>query len=117
MVNLLWKRRILFVKGPPFSGKSSLASFSAQSFEEDPKIDTFFVSFSTAPDDFDFSDFWEKESGKTWDETLLEVHNRQTVLIIDEVQITYAHGKKSPLWKLVKNMLHAKYHNIFLLCD
>ncbi len=103
----------MFVKGPPFSGKSSLASFSGQFLEIDPKINTAFVSFGPAPDDFDFSKFWEAESGKTWDETLLVVANRQTVLILDEVQVTYVLGKKSPLWKLVKNVLNAKYHNIF----
>jgi predicted AAA+ superfamily ATPase len=61
ILQLLFQNHIVLVKGPPFSGKTSLAQLIYKLVYQDPKITIYFCTLASADNTFNFESFWEEK--------------------------------------------------------
>ena len=110
IVSLVEERRIVLVRAPPFSGKSTLASLVAKSLK-DKRCININLGFKSSDS---FPEFYKKYACESWEDTLAS--NKPTLLIIDEVQQTYAPVEENlQLWSVVKLLL-GRYIKAYLIC-
>nr|CAG8515135.1 10672_t:CDS:10 [Entrophospora candida] len=120
LVEMIRQNRVVQVRGPPYSGKTSLAQATEIYIRKKyPKTQVIFITFATANEDYEFEKYIKEKSGKSWDEILNSETN--TVVIFDEGQQTYNKEKHKThiLWEgTIKMILQSQYPtlSIVLFC-
>jgi hypothetical protein len=91
------RRNVLFIKAPPFSGKTGLGQLFCQLLGQDPKRSVVFLSGQEMNiGTEDFSSFFGRIVGYSLDSFLDRPEER--VMILDEAQCTYSDER---FWKVI----------------
>jgi predicted AAA+ superfamily ATPase len=112
MIKLLFDKRLILVKAPPFSGKTGLAQLVMNSLKSKRKV--IYLNFRDRVHGQTFSTFWKTRTGTVWSDIL---HDTLLMsIILDEVQTVYAKGNENEqLWAVVKSLLFGAYPIIYLV--
>ncbi|CAJ0759979.1 6881_t:CDS:2, partial [Entrophospora sp. SA101] len=69
LVEMIRQTRVVQVRGPPYSGKTSLAQATEIYIRKKyPKTQVIFITFAAANEDYEFEKYIKEKSGKSWDE-------------------------------------------------
>ena len=95
--SLFQDNKVILVRGPPFSGKTSLATLYMDYLKHEALIEHYFCSFRT----FDAKTissmgYLQKECQQTFDH--MASCEEPTRLILDDVQVLYALGVGDQFW-------------------
>lgn len=134
LIDLAQTHRVILVRGPVSSGKTSLVQLFGKGDDvvKDLKVQTISLLEAPGPEASveKWEDFWyantcytgvpgwpwsrKKDSsrpdpvGKLGDDTVEETLSQVDLLVIDEIQVLYGHGHQHPLWKALKYLQQAK---------
>lgn len=98
--------RIVLVKAPPYTGKTSLATLVDHHLRSKTEDHVLFLSFLSYREG-DLGEIWTRKTGKPWNEWLDP--SKPTTLILDEVQILYRLGAEHPFWRRMKELLQQQH--------
>ncbi|EGG16324.1 hypothetical protein DFA_09354 [Cavenderia fasciculata] len=101
IVTLLREKHCIYIRSPPFTGKTSLLQLVGNSLKGQGNVVT--LSFLELREDMDFNQYWRDNSGKTFKEWSLAT--TPTYILLDELQIIF-NREKSPgqFWQLVNSI-------------
>ncbi|KAF0450879.1 crinkler family protein [Gigaspora margarita] len=123
LIRDLKEKRVILVRAPPFSGKTSTAQILEHALVSTPEFSEYRVirisliwkAFVAVANCFEsFGTLWKRLFGLEWAEWLMQCNKVKTILIIDEAQLIYGKGKKvdsnneesaDQFWMVVKNLL------------
>ena len=117
----LEKKKVLLIKSPPMTGKTSMATLIADSLVKNATekilvISLSMVDFAQRGSDWKFEDCFRKELGFYWDDIFNYSKFRRIYLIIDEVQLIYKRigadgnasspsNKSEVVWAMAKSII------------
>eukprot|EP01132_Coremiostelium_polycephalum_P011619 gene11619-14227_t len=115
------EQRIVLLRSPPFSGKTSLCLLLSDYIQRHHQYIEL-VQFtnlvtSNAQSKQDFDRCWILNTSKTWDEwiTVQPTDDKIRVIIFDEAQSTYDNQFYKSSWSIIKNLMGMKNNRIHIL--
>eukprot|EP01119_Soliformovum_irregulare_P013809 TRINITY_DN370_c0_g1_i1.p1 TRINITY_DN370_c0_g1~~TRINITY_DN370_c0_g1_i1.p1 ORF type:complete len:561 (+),score=61.51 TRINITY_DN370_c0_g1_i1:80-1762(+) len=93
--------RVLLVKGPPYSGKSTLAELIEMALRQnDARVHR--VSCSDSDSVTNWYSFWKTQTGCSWETMIKESDEQDIFVLVDEAQRLY--DRPCPLWDVIKDV-------------
>eukprot|EP01132_Coremiostelium_polycephalum_P005911 gene5911-7360_t len=117
-IEKLWealvKYHVVFIRSPPYSGKTSLLQLFAD-YHLNRSENIFLLDFLSFNKTDNFDQFWIEKTKKTFKQWL-NVVNSPTIILLDEVQILYDTQKESgEFWALLKSAFTNVNPNLYIV--
>ncbi|CAG8646419.1 503_t:CDS:1 [Paraglomus occultum] len=110
---------IMLIRGPRYSGKTSMCELLERHLEEIITVNDQAVSISNISfmvnSDITYEDYWKIQTGRTYWEWQRSLQNGQVYIIMDETQITYSGSKFAQFWNWVRGEQMNKDTNLRLI--